>query len=122
MLEVVIALTILAFGIIATMPMFVHAAKENAGAGDRGTVGVLAVERMERLRGGFYQQLQNGGSLASNVNGFSDTSNPDCDVRWTVADNPNPPTESKIIVVRAVAKRAVFGQPKSVTMIGVRVE
>ena len=122
LIEVVIAMTILAFGIIATMPMFVHAAKENAGAGDRGMVGTLAVDRMEDLRGGFYYSLVNGGSLTGNVSGYSDTSNPDYDVRWTVADNPNPPTESKIVVVRAVAKRQVMGQPKSVTLVALRVE
>ena len=122
LVEVVIALTILAFGIIATIPMFVYAAKENAGSGDRGMVGTLAVDRMEDLRGGFYYSLDNGGSLTSNATGYSDTSNPDYDVRWTVATNPNPPTESKVVVVRAVAKRQVIGQPKSVTLVTLRVE
>jgi prepilin-type N-terminal cleavage/methylation domain-containing protein len=122
LVEVVIALTILAFGIIATIPMFVYAAKENAGAGDRGMVGTLAVDRMEDLRGGLYYSLGNGGSLTSNVTGYSDTSNLDYDVRWTVASNPNPPTESKVVVVRAVAKRQVIGQPKSVTIVTLRVE
>jgi len=122
LLEVVVALAIMAIGLIATAPLFVIAAKENAGGGDRGTVGVLAVERMEQLRGLHYYSLDNGGSLATSAAGYSDTSNPGFEVRWLITDSPNPPAGMKVIVVRALAGRQVMGRPKEVTMVSLRGE
>ena len=122
LVEVVIALAIMAVSLIATAPMFVYAARENAGGGDRGMVGVLAVERMEQLRGQYFYVLNNGGSLDSNVSGYSDSSNPDFDVRWVISDKSGAPAGLKVIVVRALANRAVFGQPKQVTMATTRGE
>jgi prepilin-type N-terminal cleavage/methylation domain-containing protein len=122
LVEVVVALAIMAVGLIATAPLFVLASKENAGGGDLGTVGSLAVERMEQLRGLTYYSLENGGSLETNLVDYSDTTDPDFDVRWTVADNPNPPAGLKIVAVRSVAKRQVMGKPKEVTMVMVRGE
>ena len=122
MVEVVVALAIMAVGLIATAPMFVIAAKENAVGGDLGTVGALAVERMEQMRSQYFYALQNGGSLDSNVGGYSDTSDPDFDVRWLVADKPGAPAGMKLVVVRAVANRTVIGQPKRVTLVSLRGE
>jgi prepilin-type N-terminal cleavage/methylation domain-containing protein len=122
LLEVVLALAIMAVGLIATAPLFVLAARENAGGGDLGTVGSLAVERLEQLRGLHFYSLANGGSLDSNVAGYSDTSNPDFDVRWVIADSPSPPAGMKVIVVRALARYDVIGRPKEVTMVTVRGE
>jgi prepilin-type N-terminal cleavage/methylation domain-containing protein len=121
-LEVVFALVILAAALLAIAPMFVLSARENAGGGDLGIVGVLAVERMERLRALQYYSLNNGGSLTSNLTGYSDTSNPDFDVRWVIANKPAPPTEMKVIVVRAVANREVIGRAKEVLMVAARSE
>jgi prepilin-type N-terminal cleavage/methylation domain-containing protein len=121
-LEVVIALTIMAAALLAIAPMFVLSAKENAGGGDMGIVGVLAVEQMERLRALQFYSLNNGGSLTSNVAGYSDTSDPDFDVRWVISDKPAPPTDMKVVVVRAVANRQVIGRPKDVVMITTRSE
>ena len=120
--EVVLALTIMAVGVIATAPMFVLAARENAGGGDMGKVGALAVERLEDLRGQYYYVLDNGGSLETNVAGYSDTSDPDFDVRWLIADSPNPPAGMKLVLVRAVATRQVIGRAKEVTLVTLRGE
>jgi prepilin-type N-terminal cleavage/methylation domain-containing protein len=122
LLEVLVALVILAFGLLAVVPMFVLASKENAAGGDLGEVGALAVERLESLRVLQYYSLQNGGSLTSNVSGFSATSDPDFDVRWVIASKPSPPTGMKQITVRAVANRRVIGRPKQVTLVTVRGE
>jgi prepilin-type N-terminal cleavage/methylation domain-containing protein len=122
LLEVVMALAIMAIGLIATAPLFVIAAKENAGGGDRGTVGVLAVERLEQLRGLHYYSLTNGGSLDASVAGYSDTSNPGFEVRWLITDNPGAPAGLKRIVVRALADHQVMGRPKEVTVVSLRGE
>jgi len=116
LLEVVIALTIMAVGLIATAPLFVLASRQNAGGGDMGQVGALAVERMERLRGLNFFSLANGGDLDSNVAGYSDTADPDFDVRWVISNSPAPPTGMKVIVVRSVAKRRVIGRAKQATL------
>ncbi len=122
LLEVVLALAIMAIGVIATAPLFVYAAKENAGGGDMGSVGALAVERLEQLRGRSYYNLENGGDLQSNVDGFSDLSDPDFDVRWIVADSPNPPAGMKVVVVRTLSNREVIGKAKEVTVATLRSE
>ena len=120
LVEVVLALFILAVGVIATAPLFVYAARENAVGGDLGAVGDLAVGQMELLRGTDYVILTNGGDLNSNVDGYHDVSRPGFVVRWVVADNPNPPTSTKTITVRAIADRQVIGRKKEVTLIAVR--
>ncbi len=122
LLEVVLALAIMAIGVIVTAPLFVYAAKENAGGGDMGSVGALAVERLEQLRGRSYYNLENGGDLQSNVDGFSDLSDPDFDVRWIVADSPNPPAGMKVVVVRTLSNREVIGKAKEVTVATLRSE
>ena len=120
LVEVVLALFILSVGVIATAPLFVFAAQENAVGGDLGEVGDLAVRQMELLRATDFVLLPNGGDLNSNVNGYSDLSRPGFVVRWVVADNPNPPATTKTITVRAIADRQVIGRQKEVTLIAVR--
>jgi len=120
LMEVVIALFLIAVGVIATAPLFVYASQENAGGGDMGTVGAAAVRRMEALRATEFIFLPNGGSLTTDVSGFADTSDPDVTVRWTIADNPNPPAPTKVITVQATAIGRKIGRRKAVTMLTVR--
>ena len=120
LVEVVLALFILAVGVIATAPMFIYAARENAVGGDLGEVGDLAVRHMELLRATEFALLTNGGDLNSNVDAYYSVSRPGFLVRWVVADNPNPPAETKTITVRAIADRQVIGRQKEVTLIAVR--
>ena len=123
LVEVMLALLLLAIGVLAAAPMFVYAMKGNAGAGDFGVVGALAVERMELLRGEDYSDLDAGGSLTANttVGGvdYFDTSNDGYVLRWTIADG-SPIANTKTIAVRAVALRQVIGQQKEVTLTTVR--
>ena len=120
LIEVLVGVFILAVVVTATTPMFILAARENAVGADLGSVGSLAVHRMETLRATDYALLNNGGSLDSDTTGFFDASDPDFVVRWTIADNPNPPAPTKLITVRAVAVRQVIGQPKRVELTVVR--
>ena len=122
LIEVVLALFILAVGVIATAPLFIYAVKENAVSGDLGAVGDQAVRRMELLRATIYPNLTNGGDLESNVTGYFDDTNSGFVVRWTIANNPNPPASTKTIAVRAVADRQVIGRAEQVTMFGIRGE
>lgn len=120
LVEVVAALFVLSLAVIATAPLFVYAARENAVGGDLGTTGALAVDRMELLRAMPYSGLVDGGDLDTDVAGYSDDSHPGFTVRWRIVDNPNPPSPSKIISVRAVADRQVIGRAKQATMMTVR--
>ena len=76
LVEVVVALLLLAVGVIATAPLFVYAARENAVGGDLGSVGALAVRQMELLRVSSYEALIPGGDLNSDVTGYFDASTP----------------------------------------------
>jgi len=119
LIEVVVGVLLLAIGLLATVPMFVYAARENAVGGDLGVVGARAVQRLEILRGSSWLSLAVGGSLDSNVAGYFDDSDPDVVVRWTVTDNASP-DPSKTVVVRAIAQRVVVGRKKQATLVVVR--
>lgn len=119
LLEVMVALFLIALGVLAAAPMFVYAMQGNAVGGDLGTVGAVAVERMELLRSQAYTALPAGGSLTSGVTGYNDTTNPDAIVRWQITDNVTP-VGTKTIQVRAVARRRAVGRAKEVTLTSVR--
>jgi prepilin-type N-terminal cleavage/methylation domain-containing protein len=119
LVEVVVGVLLLAIGLLATVPMFLYAARENAVGGDLGSVGARAVQRMETVRGASWVSLAAGGDLESNVAGYFDDTDPDVLVRWTIADNVSP-DPSKTVVVRAIAQRQVVGRPKQATLVVVR--
>lgn len=115
LLEVVVALFLLGFGLLAVVPMFVLGARVAAASADLGTVDAGAVHRLETLRATGFASLAAGGSLASNTAGFFDASDPGVTVRWTIANNATPAT-MKTITVRAIATRKVIGQQKEITL------
>ena len=119
LVEVIMALFLIGIGVLAAAPMFMYAMQSNATGADLGSVGAIAVERMELLRAAPYVGLTAGGDLSANVNGYFDTANPDYTVRWTVTNNVNPP-KSKTITVRAVAVRQVVGLRKDVVLTTMR--
>ena len=119
LVEVLLALALLFVGVVAAAPMFIFAIKETAAGADMGSVGAAAVDRMELLRSSDFYSLAAGGSLTSNVNGFSDTSSSKSTVRWQIVDNGSPATE-KTISVRAIAARQAIGNAKEVTLISLR--
>ena len=119
LVEVLLALALLFVGIVAAAPMFIFAMKETAAGADMGAVGAAAVDRMELLRASDFYSLPAGGSLTSNVGGYSDTSNTRCTVRWQIMDNGSPATV-KTVSVRAIAARQAIGNAKEVTLTSLR--
>jgi prepilin-type N-terminal cleavage/methylation domain-containing protein len=119
LIEVLVALVLIGIGVLAAAPMFVYAMQGNAVAADFGSVGAIAVERMELLRSQDYTTLAPGGSLTSSVSGYSDTSNPDYVVRWQIADNAVP-SGTRSVTVRAIAVRRVVGARKEITLTTLR--
>jgi Tfp pilus assembly protein PilV len=119
LVEVLLALGLLFVGIVAAAPMFIFAMKETAAGADMGSVGAAAVDRMELLRASDFYTLVAGGSLSSNVGGFSDTSSSRYTVRWQIVDNGSPAT-MKTISVRAFAARQAMGNAKEVALSALR--
>ncbi len=103
LVEVMLALLLVAIGVMAAAPMFIYAARgSSAGAGiARG--GDLALARMESLREEPYVNLVDGGSLVTDVEGYHDDSDPAFDVRWRITAGADP-DGAKTIEVRAVPK------------------
>jgi prepilin-type N-terminal cleavage/methylation domain-containing protein len=124
LLEMLIAVTLLAVVILAIAPMFMMAAERSAAGADMGLVGALAVETMESLRGEPIVNLSAGGSLVSDTTlgstPYFDASEPGYIVRWQVIDNATP-VGGKRLTVRALALRQVSGVPKEVTLSALRV-
>jgi len=119
LVEVLLALGLLFIGVVAAAPMFIFAMKETAAGADMGSVGAAAVDRMELLRASDFYSLPAGGSLSSNVGGYSDTTSALYTVRWQIVDNASPAT-MKTISVRAIAARQAMGPAKEVTLISLR--
>lgn len=119
LVEVLLAMALMFVGMLAAAPLFVFAMKETAAGADLGTVGAAAVDRMELLRANDFYSLAAGGSLTSDVSGYSDTSHAQYTVRWLIADNATPAT-MKTISVRAVASRQSIGLAKEVTLVSLR--
>ena len=119
LIEVLVALFLIAIGLLAVAPMFVHSIQGNAAGGDFGSVGALALDQMEELRGLNYLGLVPGGSLTSNQAGYFDNSTPGYLVRWEIIDNTTPPG-TRIINVRALSTRVGPGPQREVTITSLR--
>jgi len=124
LLEILIAVTLLAVAVLGVAPMFMMAAERSAAGADMGLVGALAVETMETLRADSMGSLAAGGSLVSDTTvgstPYFDASEPGYIVRWQVTNNATP-VGGKRLTVRALALRQVSGVPKEVTLSSLRV-
>ena len=119
LVEVLVALFLIGLGVLAAAPMFIYAMQGNATGADFGSVGAIAVERMEQLRSQTFVNLPAGGSLTVSEAGYSDLTDPDYVLRWRITDNATPPTV-KTISVRAIAVRQVVGERKEITLTTLR--
>ena len=115
LLEVVVALMLIAMGALSVAPLFVSSMDANSAAGDIGSLSSAATARMEALRSEDFYDLVAGGSLTTDVSGYSDASDPDFVVRWQVVDGGGP-AGSKTLRVGALALHAAAGQPKYVEL------
>jgi prepilin-type N-terminal cleavage/methylation domain-containing protein len=116
LIEVMVALFLISLGVLAAAPMFIYAMQNNAVGADLGSVGAAAVERMEILRAAEYGTLNNGGNLFLNMPNFSDTTDPDITVRWSIRDTTLGPITYKTISVRALSNRQVVGRRKEIVL------
>lgn len=119
LVEVLIALLLIAIGAVAVAPVMIQSMGRNAASVDVSRLGAEATTRMEILRATPFHLLTAGGSLASNVAGYSSTSDPSMDLRWQIVDGGGP-TGVKTIRVVAIATRSVSGQAKSVRLTTLR--
>jgi len=115
LLEVVVALMLIAMGALSVAPLFVSSMDANRAAGDIGSLSSAATARMETLRSEDFYDLVAGGSLTTDVSGYSDASDPDFVIRWQVVDGGGP-AGSKTLRVGALALHAAAGQPKYVEL------
>jgi len=119
LVEILVALLILMFGLLAVVPMFVYGVRRVAASADIGKAGAAAVKRMEQLRATDFGGLAAGGSLNSNVVSYSDATDPAVIVRWSISDNVTPATVKTISVV-AIARRQISGPAKRVQFVTMR--
>jgi prepilin-type N-terminal cleavage/methylation domain-containing protein len=119
-IEVMIAILLLAVGLLALAPVFLAAARSSATASDLDLVGARAARRMEVLREIPFDALSAGGDLGSDASGFFDGSDPACLMRWTIADDAAPPSRKTITVLaRALHRGGPAGQVQ-LTMVRAR--
>ena len=125
LLEILVAVSLLAVVVLGVAPMFMMASERSAAGADVGQVGAVAVQRMELLRAEPIDNLVAGGSLVSDVTvgstPYFDASDPDYVVRWQVVDNATA-DGGKRLTVRALTLRQVSGPPKEVTLNALRVK
>ena len=119
LLEVVVALLLIALGTLAVVPMFVSAKGVNASGADISSLSAKATAQMESLRAEPFHHIVAGGSLTSSVAGYSDTSDPEVVVRWQVVDGGGP-TGTKTIRLLAFAVSELSEQTRSVELTTLR--
>ena len=84
LIEVLIALFLIAIGVLAVAPMFMYAMQDNATGEDFGSAGALAMDKMEELRlvdwdgaelavGGGLDANQPSGAFSSSSDGQAKT-------------------------------------------------
>ncbi len=115
LLEVLVALLLIAMGALSVAPMFVTSADANATGADITSLTSMATARMESLRATAFHNLIPGGSLTSSLASYSDTTDPKAVVRWEIIDGGGP-TNTKTIRLIALVVTQLPGQQKSVEL------
>lgn len=119
LLEVLLALFLMIVALIAAAPLFAYAMRGTATGADLGSIGARAVDRMEVLRESDFNALAAGGSLTTDLTGYSDISDARFTIRWEIVPNGSPAT-LKTIGVRAIAMRTTSGLQKEIVLTTVR--
>ena len=113
LLEVLLALVLIAMGALSVAPMFVSSAGANASGADISSLTSMATAHMESLRATAFHDLIPGGSLTSDIAGYADTTDPDAVQRWEIIDGGGP-TDTKTIRLIALAVTPLPEHRKSV--------
>jgi len=120
LVEVLVALLLVAFGLLSAAPMFMYGVKVSAASADVGTLASGAVKQLESLRQSEFSTLTVGGSLPPNapVAGFYDVSNPQYTLQWKI-ENSGP--KKKTITIIAIATRTTtIGYQRTVSFMTLR--
>ncbi len=120
LVETLLALFLIALGLLSAAPMFIYGVKVTAASADVGTLSAGAVKKLETLRQATFSTITAGGSLSSNVAGFSDTSDPAFTLRWQITDDATPPKKKTITIVAIAKRRTTSGAQKSVQFMSLR--
>ncbi len=115
LLEVLVALLLIAMGALSVAPMFVSSARANASGADISSLASMATARMESLRATAFHDLIPGGSLTSSLASYSDTTDPNAVVRWEIIDGGGP-ADTKTIRLIALVATQLPGPRKSVEL------
>lgn len=91
LIEVLVALVLIAIGALGVVPMLVASMSLSATAGDIGLLSSKATARLESLRAEDFYDLTAGGSLTVSIAGYFDASDPDFLVRWEIMNGGGPP-------------------------------
>ena len=116
LIEVVLALFLIAVCLVSTAPLFVVAKQQNAAGGEDTALGAIATRHLERLHSIDYHFLEPGGDLEAEIDGYLDDSEPGYLVRWVIADDPGAVGLLKVITVRVVAYGQYVGKPRELTI------
>ena len=110
LVEVLVATTVLAVGLLAGARVFGAATAANAAARTVTRATVLAVETREQLRALSIDDPALApsppGALDTSVSGYSDTAEPDYIRRWAITPLPAYPGESVALEVLVVRERS----------------
>jgi prepilin-type N-terminal cleavage/methylation domain-containing protein len=120
LIEVLVALLLVALGLLSAAPMFMYGVKVSAASADVGTLASGAVKQLESLRQLEFSTLPVGGGLVPNtpIAGFSDVTNPEYTLQWRIASVG---TKKKTIEIIAFAKRTTtMGYQRSVSFMTLR--
>jgi Tfp pilus assembly protein PilV len=107
LVEVLVALLLLAIGVLGITPLFISSTDVSAAGGELGHLSTAAATRFETLRAAPFYMLAAGGSLTTDVTLYSDTSNPASTIRWEIIDGPS---GTKTITVRALSTGLLPGR------------
>jgi prepilin-type N-terminal cleavage/methylation domain-containing protein len=113
LVEILVAMTLLAVSLLAVGSLFVFAVRERATGADLGSVGAIASERIEMLRAVSFDALTAGGTFRA-TSWASATRRPRLHDP-IVADNASPAT-TKTITVRVIANRTTTGLRKEIAL------
>ena len=119
LLEVLVALLLIAMGALSVAPMFVSSADSNAADAGISSLTSMATARMEALRALAFQNITPGGSLTSNVTNYSDATDPDFVLRWEIIDGGGP-TGTRTVRLIAFVTSQLASQPQSVELTSLR--
>jgi hypothetical protein len=119
LIEVMVALLLIAMGVLGVATLFVSSTNVNAAAADLGSLSSKATARMESIRAEAFYNLTPGGSLTTSVSGYSDVSDPQWIVRWEIIGGGGP-MATKTLHVRALAPTWAAGSPKQVDLTTLR--